>query len=334
MDAVIAHEIGHIKKKHLVYYLVLLLGFFIMAYAMIHIVLHVLTGFPGLIGMLLNAGADPGVIFSGAFNFLFAGGFLLYFRYGFGFFMRNFERQADTYVYRLFESAGPLITTLEKIAFSSGLSPEKPNWHHFSIRERINFLMKCESDRSWIRRHETKIGRALIGYLVALAVAGTFEASLLPRQIENNFQRTLFETAIFMEIGKSPQDPALYRLLGDLYQETGNFDKAVSAYQESLSLDPENPETLNNLAWLWAACPDEVYRDPRKALLTARKAALLNPSPYILDTLAESYFVNGEYEEAIRAGKKALETAGDNPAYYENQLKKFRKAASAHGSPL
>jgi hypothetical protein len=45
----------------------------------------------------------------------------------------------------------------------------------------------------------------------------------------------------------------------------------------------------------------------------------------VLDTLAESFFVNGMYEEAIAAATRALEAAGPNRAYYEDQLKRFRE---------
>ena len=52
--------------------------------------------------------------------------------------MRNFERQADTYVYTFYESAKPLISTLNKITLTSGISPDKPNWHHLAlVRESI-----------------------------------------------------------------------------------------------------------------------------------------------------------------------------------------------------
>ncbi len=91
--------------------------------------------------------------------------FLIYFRFIFGFFMRNFERQADTYVYALFDSAKPLISTLEKIAATSGQSADKPNWHHFSIRQRIDYLKKCETNASWISRHDAKIKKSIGVYL-------------------------------------------------------------------------------------------------------------------------------------------------------------------------
>jgi tetratricopeptide (TPR) repeat protein len=82
---------------------------------------------------------------------------------------------------------------------------------------------------------------------------------------------------------------------------------------------------LNNLAWLYATCEDESLRNPQRALLLAQKAAELEQSSHIYDTLAESYFVNGMHREAIEAGEQALKLAKGNRSYYKEQLKKFRE---------
>jgi hypothetical protein len=59
----------------------------------------------------------------------------------------------------------------------------------------------------------------------------------------------------------------------------------------------------------------------------ATLAARLENLPHIWDTLAESYYVNKMYNEAIEAGRKSLELARENRSYYEDQLEKFKKAA-------
>lgn len=86
--------------------------------------------------------------------------------------MRNFERQADIYIYTIFENAKSLISTLKKIASTSGQSPDKPNWHHFSIQERIAYLEKCEADKKWITRQDRKIRKSIIVYLMVFFLIG------------------------------------------------------------------------------------------------------------------------------------------------------------------
>ena len=65
---------------------------------------------------------------------------LFYFRFVFGYFIRNFERQADLYVFKMLGSIRALVSAFDKIAETSGQSRKKPNWHHFGIGERIDTL--------------------------------------------------------------------------------------------------------------------------------------------------------------------------------------------------
>ena len=52
----------------------------------------------------------------------------------------------------------------------------------------------------------------------------------------------------------------------------------------------------------------------------------------VLDTLGESLYANGRFDEAIAAEKKALATSPDNDLFGD-QLKKFQKAKQNTASP-
>ena len=115
-------------------------------------------------------------------------------------------------------------------------------------------------------------------------------------------------------------------MLGDLYFGRNSFGQAATAYRTALDIDPEMAIVLNNFAWLLATCENPEYRNPEQALELARKAAAIEQSPHILDTLAESLFVNGRIAEAIDAARTALALAKSNRAYYNGQLEKFQAA--------
>jgi tetratricopeptide (TPR) repeat protein len=240
--------------------------------------------------------------------------------------MRNFERQADTYVFSLFDSGLPLVTTLEKIALTSGQAADKPNWHHFSIRERIDYLAKCELDRSWIGRHERKIRKSIALYLVGIVCVAAIGYQLGYGESGRRLSAHFFEKVIAGRIEAQPDNPELHRLLGDLYYGRKNFEGAVEAYETAIALSPRSVEVLNNLAWLYATCEDERLRDPVRSLALAQRAAGLETAAHILDTLAEAYFVNGRIDQAIETEKRALDLAQENRAYFEGQLEKFRNA--------
>ncbi len=177
IDAVIAHEIGHIKKKHLLFYLVFFVGYMLLSYVTFDIMIFAIIYTKPVFWFISKTGLSQTTVVSGISSIVIICVFLIYFRFIFGFFMRNFERQADTYVYALFDSAKPLISTLEKIAATSGQSADKPNWHHFSIRQRIDYLRKCETNSSWIARHDGKVKKSIGVYLMCLLCLGNFGIS-------------------------------------------------------------------------------------------------------------------------------------------------------------
>jgi Zn-dependent protease with chaperone function len=328
VDAVIAHEIGHVKKKHLIFYLFFFVGYLVIAFSTLDLIIW------GIIYMNAVSGWSAGdggftmvpIMFSFAMILIF----LFYFRYVFGYFMRNFERQADGYVYQLMDSAQPLIATFNKIAASSGQSPDQPNWHHFSITQRIDFLRKCESSRVWIDYHNRKIRFSIFAYVVLMIMIGLGGYQLHAGGAGETISTNLFERIVAHQIEKSPENPELHLMLADLYQGVGDLSKSVSAYQKAISLEPDNARALNNLAWLYATATDSRHFQPEKALDLALRAARISKESYIMDTLAESYYVNGKYDKAVSAGKEALSLATEDKDYYRRQVRKFEDAAR-HG---
>lgn len=326
IDAVIAHEIGHIKRNHLLFYLFFFGGYLLFSYATFDLITYLIIYTEPVYRFLSADMLSSADITSFMYSAVTILSFLIYFRYIFGYFMRNFERQADIYVYTLFDSAQPLIATFEKIAITSGQSPDKPNWHHFSITERISYLKKCEADKGWIARHDRKVRKSIAVYLIGTLLLGGIGYYLNFGETGKKLNRIFSEKVIQRELEKNPDNPELHSILGDIFHHDKEYGKAIDAYQKSLQLRPDNPHILNNLAWLYATCDDKSLHDPEKAVALSQKAADLLEAPHILDTLAESYYVNGQFAEAVSAGKHAMKLADKDHSYYEKQLRKFRRA--------
>jgi tetratricopeptide (TPR) repeat protein len=212
---------------------------------------------------------------------------------------------------------------------TSGQSADRPNWHHFSIRERIDYLDKCETDRRWIRRHNQKVKKSIGLYLVGMLLIGLAGYQLNMGVIGNQLNQNVLEKVIVRELQKSPDNPNLYRLMGDLYYERKDYAGVKDAYEKALELRLDDPHVLNNLAWFYATCEDTSLRDPQRALLLAKMAIELDRSSHVYDTLAESYFVNGLRTEAIEAGAQALKLAKRNRSYYKQQLEKFKSGSNS-----
>jgi Zn-dependent protease with chaperone function len=326
VDAVVAHEIGHVKRKHLFFSLMFFAGYLLLSFVAFDVVLYLIIFIDPVWELIHVSGANQATVASVIFSGFILAVFLVYFRFVFGFFMRNFERQADGYVYALFDSALPLISTFRKIAFTSGQSADRPNWHHYSIRERIDHLVRCEGDRSRLRRHDRKVRRGIALYLIGMALVAAAGYQLNMGTVGARLSEHLFQTVIQRQLEKSPDNPALYALLGDLSFRRKDYAAVQQAYERSLSLKPDSPSVLNNLAWLYATCEDQRFRDPPRALVLAQAAARLQDAPHVLDTLAEAYFMNGRYAEAVDTSRRALAAATGDRRHYEAQLQKFAEA--------
>jgi Zn-dependent protease with chaperone function len=327
VDAVIAHEIGHVRKRHLLFYLFFFIGYMVVAYATFDLIVYLIVFSEPIYRFVFFTGISRTTVTTSLLSLAIIFNFLVYFRFIFGYFMRNFERQADAFVYTLFDSANPLISTFQKIVAVSGQSAKKPNWHHFSIRQRVDFLRRCEADRSHILRHDRKVRTSIVIYTAAIVLVGIAGYQLNFGQAGKRLNEKFFETVILKELSSGGENNAgLYGMLGDLYFGRGNFEQAVSAYRSALELEPENALVLNNYAWLLATCEDLSFRDSELALELAERAAAIEQSPHIMDTLAESLFINGQVDEAIAASTTARSLARTNLQYYDGQLEKFQAA--------
>ncbi len=326
LDAVIAHETGHVKKKHLPLYLLFFVGYVFIYFAFFEFILCFVVLSEPVFRLMAWSGMDAGTISTAMMGAVLVMLLIVYFRYFFGFVMRNFERQADVYVYELLENAQPLISAFHKIGAASGQPLDRPNWHHFSIQQRIDYLHQCEADPSWIGRHHRKVRGIIGGYLAALVLVGGVGYLLNYGDIGQSFRQYCTERSYQYAVESLQDDPKRFSMLGGLYYSLKDYAKTIDAYERAIAENPEDAESLNNLAWLYATCEDERFRDDSRALILAQQAAALQPAAHILDTLAESYFVNGFYEAAIDAEQMALEAADENRGYYQKQLEKFMAA--------
>jgi len=131
-----------------------------------------------------------------------------------------------------------------------------------------------------------------------------------------------------------PDIAQAYWMLGDMYARMQKEAQAISAYEDGLKVDPVNAHLLNNAAWHYATASDTSVRNPQKALTYAQKAVAVTKEAKsgVLDTLGESLYANGRFDEAIAAEKKALAISPDNDLFGD-QLKKFQKAKQNTASP-
>lgn len=325
LDAVMAHEIGHIRKKHMLLYLLIISGFSILAGFILEPLTVLLLSRDWYYSLLEATGLTAENMLTVIVALTILSMMILYFRFLFGYFIRNFERQADLHVFEAIGSSKSIISAFEKIAILSGNTRDLPSWHHFGIGQRIDYLEKCESDPSAIQHHNRKVRLSLIAYLILIAVTA-FGQNLLPSERwERTYEEKYTEFILNQKLTKEPDKALWLGIAGDFLQHKKMEKKAIEAYNKALAIEPTNPKLLNNLAWLLLTSNDLTLRDPERALEMARLAGMQVPAGHILDTLATAYWANGFIEKAIETEHQAIFADPAEGEYYRMQIKKFRE---------
>lgn len=323
LDAVMAHEIGHIKKKHMLLYLLIISGFSILAGFILEPFTFFLLSRSSFYALLGFTGLTAENLLTVLMALTVLGLMVLYFRYLFGYFIRNFERQADLHVFNAIGNSNSIISAFEKIAVLSGNIRELPSWHHFGIGQRVDYLQRCERDRSWIKRHNRKVLLSLLAYIIAIITAASSQGFMPTETWKQLYEEKYTEFILDQKLMREPDKALWLGIAGDLMQHKKMEKKAIAAYEKALALEPSNPKLLNNLAWLLLTSDNQSLRDPARALDLARLAAIQIPAGHILDTLATAYWANGFVEKAVETERQAIFADPEEGQYYREQILKF-----------
>ena len=324
IEAVMYHEIGHVQKHHMLFYLLFFAGFIACSFLFFE-PLGLLLYIVPVYGFFKFIGIDQATAHSILSSIILITCFILYFRLVFGLYMRNFERQADLHIYNFRTDASPLITTFYKIAAYSRQALDKPNWHHFSIGERVRFLEHCQVFPQLVKDHHTRVKKLVAAYAAITALVCTVGYIMNYGWAKEPFYNYVNEKFLFQQLDLHPENADLYAMVGDYYFTKEEFEKAISAYQNVLSVDNENVRALNNLSMLYSTSTDITFRDGKKAVELAQKALDLSNESFVWDTYAEALSANQDFDNAVTAAKKAFELATEKKSFYKKQLERFEK---------
>jgi len=255
---------------------------------------------------------------------------LLYFRVVFGYFIRNFERQADLFSLQSIGNGQALVAAFEKIAVLSGNIRDQHNWHHFGIGQRIDCLEQAEREPERIERHNRKVRYSLFAYMAILLTTIVLVRQIPTETLAQSYQENFAEAVLLQKAKQEPERALWQRLIGDLMLTRKMEEKALAAYEKAYSLEPVNPEIMNNLAWLLLTSEDLTLRDPMQALTLARAAATLDTKGHILDTLATAYWANGLVAEAVHTERQAIVADPAQRRFYLAQINRFINRTYEH----
>jgi len=314
LRAVTAHEAGHLRKQHLLFYLlafICLLELF--AFAGSANLLLTWTGVLEVSGMLMGVASILSII--------------LFIRFGIGFLSQNFERQADCHAFER-HGISPISTALMKVSLLNGINPEQDNWHHYGIQQRIDFLSICLKKPEMLQKHHRRVIRIKLGCAVLLF--GLLGANYMLSSDTLKIKVLAWKLEQSADIWQLKDAPMLTKM-GDLLYFQDQKSEAELWYRRALEMNPEESHTLNNLAWLLTEKHNNDKKRLRESIELAQKASTLKQAAFIWDTLAEAYLINGKYEAATDAARQALKlakakvglTRDTNLDYYREKLERI-----------
>ena len=165
----------------------------------------------------------------------------------------------------------------------------------------------------------------IYGYLIFMVLVCFAGYSIKFGPAKESFDKFMAEKILLRQLQIEPGNSEVYTLVGDYYYNSGKFEKAINAYGNVLKINSENIHALNNLAWLFATCSDELLQNHKEALVLSKKAVQISRAPHVLDTYAEACFLSHLYDDAVKAAGEALSRAVERRKYYKEQLKRFQR---------
>jgi tetratricopeptide (TPR) repeat protein len=109
-----------------------------------------------------------------------------------------------------------------------------------------------------------------------------------------------------------PSDPVILNGLAQLYEQSGRKGDAEKVYRAALAADPNNPSTLNNLAFILA----EQKSSLNEALTLATRAKQRLPNVNeVSDTLGYVYLQSKMTDQAVSTFRDLTGKSPDNPTF-------------------
>jgi tetratricopeptide (TPR) repeat protein len=108
-----------------------------------------------------------------------------------------------------------------------------------------------------------------------------------------------------------PEDARAYKQLAMLLIRTDRPYEAIALLEDGHEILPLDQSITDRLAWVLATTANSSARNPERALRLAREVCAVtgDREPRALDTLAAALAANGDFEGAVRAMDRAINTA-------------------------
>ena len=186
------------------------------------------------------------------------------------------------------------------------LSDEEEVYHWFKTKKITQFLAEQEKDNEALDYFEKKINKFKNPSTKIL-----YDIANIYKKFKNYEKAIEYYSLVLSKINKNTLTYAdvLYRR-GGSFERMGNYEMADIDLLKSLEIRPDDPYSLNYLAYSWLERKFKI----KEAMEMLNKAYNEKENdPYITDSVGWGYYLIGDYENAEKYLRKAVELMPDDP---------------------
>mgnify|MGYP001326309042 FL=1 len=186
------------------------------------------------------------------------------------------------------------------------LSDEEEVYHWFKTKKITQFLAEQEKDNEALDYFEKKINKFKNPSTKIL-----YDIANIYKKFKNYEKAIEYYSLVLSKIDKNTSTYAdvLYRR-GGSFERMGNYEMADIDLLKSLEIRPDDPYSLNYLAYSWLERKFKI----KEAMEMLNKAYNEKENdPYITDSVGWGYYLIGDYENAEKYLRKAVELMPDDP---------------------
>ena len=188
----------------------------------------------------------------------------------------------------------------------NGFNNEEEIYHWYKTKKITQFLAEQDREEEALDYFEKKINDFKNPSTKIL-----YDTANIYKRFKNYKKAVDYYSKVLSEVDKNTSTFAdiLYRR-GGSYERMGDYERADIDLLKSIEIRPDDPYALNYLAYSWL---ERNYKIEEAIQMLDKAYNIKENDPYITDSVGWGYYLIGDYQNAEKYLRKAVELMPDDP---------------------